>query len=164
MMENKKEILEGIQSQISSFDNKANILLSVVGIIFALTLSFLDVFHSEFFLGKEATFRTFYILFFICYILVTISLIILLILVILPRKHKGKEKYPNYYRDINDLSKQDLKAAIKTYSEEDDMILEQIKINAEICMNKHKCLRLGVIFFIPFIICIVAMILMTMFA
>ena len=164
MMENNKEILEVVQSQISSFDNKASILLSVVGIIFALTLSFLDVFHSEFFLGKDITFRTFYILLFICYILITISLIIFLILVILPRKHNGKEKYPNYYRDINGLSKQDLKAAIKRYSEEDDMILEQIKINAEICMKKHKCLKLGVIFFIPFIICIVAMILMTMFA
>ena len=164
MMEQNEKILEGVQAQISFFDNKASILLSAVGIIFALTLSFIDVFHSEFFLGKDATFRTFYILLFICYILITISLIIFLILVILPRKHNGKEKYPNYYRDINELSKQDLKAAIKRYSEEDDMILEQIKINAEICMKKHKCLKLGVILFIPFIICIVATILMTMFA
>ena len=163
-MENNKEILEGVQSQISSFDNKAIILLSVVGIIFALTLSFLDVFHSEFFLCKHAIFRTFYILLFICYILITISLIIFLILVILPRKHNGKEKYPNYYRDINDLSKQDLKVAIKRYSKEEDLILEQIKINAEICMKKHKCLKLSIFFFIPFIVCIVAMILMTMFA
>lgn len=164
MMDNNKEILEGIQSQISFFDNKASILLSVVGIIFALTLSFLDVFHSEFFLGKDTTFRNFYILLFICYILITLTLIIFLILVILPRKHNRKEKYPNYYLDIKDLSKQDLKDAIKRYSEDDDMILEQIKINAEICMKKHKCLKLGIIFFIPFIICIVAMILMTMFA
>ena len=164
MMDNNKEILEGIQSQISFFDNKASILLSVVGIIFALTLSFLDVFHSEFFLGKDATFRNFYILLFICYILITLTLIIFLILVILPRKHNRNGKYPNYYLDIKDLSKQDLKDAIKRYSEEDDMILEQIKINAEICMKKHKCLKLGIIFFIPFIICIVAMILMTMFA
>ena len=82
----------------------------------------------------------------------------------MPRKHNRKEKYPNYYLDIKDLSKQDLKDAIKRYSEDDDMILEQIKINAEICMKKHKCLKLGIIFFIPFIICIVAMILMTMFA
>ena len=163
-MKNNKEILDGIQSQISSFDNKASILLSVVGIIFALTLSFLDVFHSEFFIGKDITFKAFYILLFICYILITISLIILLILVIFPRKHNGKEKYPNYYLDIKDLSKQDLKDAIKRYSKEEDMILEQIKINAEICMKKHKCLQLGTIFFIPFIICIVVMILMTIFA
>ena len=50
MMDNNKEILKEVQSQISFFDNKASILLSVVGIIFALTLSFLDVFHSEFLL------------------------------------------------------------------------------------------------------------------
>ena len=67
MMDNNKKISEEVQSQISFFDNKASILLSVVGIIFALTLSFLDVFHSEFFLGKDITFRTFYILLFICY-------------------------------------------------------------------------------------------------
>ena len=62
MMDNNKKILEEVQSQISFFDNKASILLSVVGIIFALTLSFLDVFHSEFFMGNNATFKTFYIL------------------------------------------------------------------------------------------------------
>ena len=45
--EQKQEILSGISNQISSFDNKASILISAIGILFALSLSFLDVFCEE---------------------------------------------------------------------------------------------------------------------
>ena len=166
MMENsnEKEILEGVQYQISSFDNKASILLSIVGIIFALTLSFLDVFHADFFIIKEQAFKLFYYVLFIFYIAVTITLIFLLIFVIIPRKHKREKEYPNYYMDIKKLEDNELKKSIIQYNSDNSMIIEQIKINAEICAKKHKFLKLGIIFFVPFISLIVAMIFMTIFA
>ena len=63
--EEKHEILSGISNQISSFDNKASILISAIGIVFALSLSFLDVFCEEKFLLKSQNFKTFYYILFI---------------------------------------------------------------------------------------------------
>lgn len=122
------------------------------------------MFHAEFFVTKENVFKVFYYILFNCYIAVTIVLIIFLIFVIIPRKHKRDKKYPNYYKDINDLTEEELKQSISEYNGDNKMVVEQIKINAEICVQKHKCLKLGIIFFVPFIALIVAMILMTMFA
>ncbi len=44
--EEKQKILDNVYLQISSFDNKANIFITVIGIVFALSLSFLDVFKD----------------------------------------------------------------------------------------------------------------------
>ncbi len=166
-MESKeKEILEGIQSQISSFDNKASILLSVVGIIFALTLSFLDVFHSDTFLLRENAFRIWYSIIFVVYIIVTIVLIASLVWVIIPRS-KSKDmtkRYYNYYKDINEMSNEEFKKAILESNNNDDTLVDQIKMNSKICTHKHFCLKFGAIMFIPFILCMVVMILMVMFA
>ena len=49
----KKEILNGIYSQISSFDNKAGLLISVLGIVFGLSLNFFEVFSKCSFLCSE---------------------------------------------------------------------------------------------------------------
>lgn len=48
-MDNKEKINENIniiKEQIDKFDNKANILITIVGIIFAISLSMLDVFRE----------------------------------------------------------------------------------------------------------------------
>lgn len=166
MEDKEKEILDGVQAQISSFDNKASILLSVVGIIFALTLSFLDVFHSETYIYKEISFKVWYSAIFVIYIIVTVILIASLVLVIIPRnKSKNmKLKCFNYYKDINKMNVDDLKSAIEKSTCNDDVLIEQIKINSKICTMKHYCLKTGAIMFIPFIICMVVMILMVMFA
>ena len=164
-MENReKEILNGVQAQISSFDNKASILLSVVGIIFALTLSFLDVFHADYYIAKSSAYKGWYFTLFIIYIILTIVLIVSLILVIIPRSHKTKKKYSDYYKDIDDMSIDKLKESIYNSSKNDTDVLEQIKINSNICAKKHYCLKLGAIMYIPFIICIVIMILLVMIA
>ena len=163
-MDNEKEILNGVQSQISSFDNKASILLSVVGIIFGLTLSFLDVFHAEFFEQQSSCFRNWYSTLFILYVLVTIVLIIFLILVIFPRKNKNGLKSPDYYLDINSLTKEELNEAIKKNNENNGMILDQIKNNSKICSTKHFWLKSSIILFLPFVLLIFVMILMTIFA
>lgn len=164
MNENEKDILNGVQSQISSFDNKANILLSIVGIIFALTLSFLDVFHADFYLSKSNAFKVWYTLFFILYIIITISILVSLILVIIPRSHKTKKKFFNYYKDINKMSIEEIKNSMNDSGKKEVEILEQIKINSKICTQKHYLLEFGVIMLFPFISCIAVLIMMIMFA
>lgn len=50
IMEDKKEekinILNGIYSQISSFDNKSSILISVIGIVFCYFIKFFIYFSN----------------------------------------------------------------------------------------------------------------------
>ena len=163
-MEDEKKILEGVQSQIASFDSKASILLSVVGIIFALTLSFLDVFHTDYFISNHPTFKFWYSFLFILYIVITIITIVLLISVIIPRNHKNRKRYPNYYKDIIKYTNDELKEDIKKYNMDDSLIIEQIKINAIICNQKHTFLKWGARLLLPFIFCIFGMIVMIMFA
>ena len=164
MNNENKEILNGLQSQIVSFDNKASILLSVVGIIFALALSFLDVFHSGFFIEKCLRFKISYYILFGGFILATVISIFSFAMVILPRKHNRKVKYPNYYKDIVKMTKNDLENALNDYSNKNDLILDQIMINAEISEKKHKWLFVGIISLVPFVLTIVALTVMTILA
>jgi len=164
MNDSSKEILCDVQSQIASFDNKAGLLISVVGIVFALALSFLDVFHMGYFKEQSTCFKTWYYLLFVFFIVIAIFSILSFAMVILPRKHKGKTKYPNYYKDIIKMNLGELKHAIKSYTEKDDLILEQLKINSEICNRKHKWLCSGILSLIPFILSITALTIMTVFA
>lgn len=45
-IQNDKEILNGILAQINSFDSKAGILISVIGIVFGLSLTLLSNFKE----------------------------------------------------------------------------------------------------------------------
>ena len=164
MNDEKKEILNGLQSQIGSFDNKASILLSVVGIIFAIALSFLDVFHSDYFIEKYLCFKIGYYTLFGVFILATVASIFSFAMVILPRKHNREVKYPNYYKDIVKMTQKDLERALEDYSNKNDLILDQIMINAEISEKKHKWLFVGIISLVPFVLTIVALTIMTILA
>lgn len=160
----KQEILSGINYQISSFDNKASILISAIGIVFALSLSFLDVFCEEEFLLKSLIFKTFYYILFILFIFNTIIVIGSYILVIMPRKKIGNKKYANYYNDIAELDIDDHKDyddLLEDYTENDILLTEQIIINSKICKNKHKFLKIGIISLIPFSILLLVLIVLT---
>ena len=164
MNDDNKEILNGIQAQISSFDNKASILLSVVGIVFAIALSFLDVFHSDFFIKQINCFKIGYYIVFGAFILSTAVSIFSFAMVVLPRKHKPGTKYPNYYKDIVKMTKNELETTLKDYAEKSDLVLDQIKINSEICKKKHKWIFAGIILLIPFVLSIITLTFMTIFA
>lgn len=160
----KQEILSGINYQISSFDNKASILISAIGIVFALSLSFLDVFCEEEFLLKSPIFKTFYYILFILFIFNTIIVIGSYILVIIPRKKIGNKKYANYYNDIAELDIDDHKDyddLLENYTKNDKLLTEQIIINSKICKNKHKFLKIGIISLIPFSILLLVLIVLT---
>ena len=53
MSNNAEKSLLSIQEQINKFDNKANSLITIVGIVFALSLGILDTFNQ--FVGIELT-------------------------------------------------------------------------------------------------------------
>ena len=162
---NKKEdILGGVSNQISSFDNKASILISAIGIVFALSLSFLDVFCDEDFLLKSQNFKTVYYILFILFIINTIIVIGSYILVIMPRKKIGNQKYANYYNDIAELDIDDHKDyddLLEEYTKNDILLTEQIIINSKICKTKHTFLKVGIISLIPFSISLLVLIVLT---
>lgn len=162
--EQKQEILSGISNQISSFDNKASILISAIGIVFALSLSFLDVFCDEDFLLKSQNFKTVYYILFILFIINTIIVIGSYILVIMPRKKIGNQKYANYYNDIAELDIDDHKDyddLLEEYTKNDILLTEQIIINSKICKTKHTFLKVGIISLIPFSISLLVLIVLT---
>ena len=161
----QKDILEQIQSQISIFDNKASILLSVVGIMFALSLSFLDVFHAEFFINQSASYHKWYYVLFSMFILSAMVSIASLVSVIVPRKNNTGKKYPNYYYDIAGMTKEEITTMLFNTTNENktsDSMLGQILINSRICKKKHIATQIGAFSLIPFVLFISILTIMTM--
>lgn len=88
-IQNDNEILNGILAQINSFDSKAGILISVIGIVFGLSLTLLSNFKEyKDCLPKLTAFATVYLLF----VISSLIAIVFSVLVILPRESKEKKK------------------------------------------------------------------------
>ena len=147
----KKEILNGIYSQISSFDNKAGLLISVLGIVFGLSLDFFGIFSKCSFLSCGNAFLKI-----LCYIVLGlycgsfIFSIVCFVCVIIPRSHHGKHNNVNYYKDICGMTVDSFNSNIKEYCENDSIIDFQIFANAQICNKKHLFLNLGIYGLIPY--------------
>ena len=74
-----KENIRVIKEQIDKFDSKANILIAIVGIIFAISLNILDIFQDlQFEPVTYILLLIFTVLYFISFILEMIFLIVLL--------------------------------------------------------------------------------------
>lgn len=87
-IQNDKEILNGILAQINSFDSKAGILISVIGIVFGLSLALLSNFKEyKDCLPKLTAFAVVYLLF----VLSSLIAIVFSVLVILPRESKKRK-------------------------------------------------------------------------
>ena len=134
----KKEILSNLLSQINAFDSKASILVTAVGVVFALVSSFL--------LGsnlsgwqREYSIEIVYRVLFLLFLLTSLAVMFCMVMVILPRRRKDDGKlYPNYYLDITKIEKEKLDEAIRKID-----IDGQIKINAMICTKKEIWFRRG---------------------
>lgn len=141
----KKEILNNLLSQINAFDSKASILVTAVGMVFALVSSFLldsnlSVWQSASSIG--IAYKVLFLLFF----LNSLTVMFCMVMVILPRRRKGDGKlYANYYLDITKIEKENLDEAIRKID-----IDGQIKINAMICTKKEIWFRRGILLLIPF--------------
>ena len=147
----KKEILNGIYSQISSFDNKSGLLISVLGIVFGLSLDFFGIFSKCSFVRCDSP-----LLKASCYIALVIYCIAFIfsigcfVFVIIPRSHNGKRNNVNYYKDICSMTLDDFNSNIKKYCESNDIIDYQIFANARICNKKHVFLKLGIYGLVPY--------------
>ena len=147
----KKEILNGIYVQIGSFDNKAGLLISVLGIVFGLSLDFFEVFSKCSFLYTENMFLK--ILCYIAFGLYCLSFLFSIssfVLVIIPRSHKGQKTNVNHYKDICNMSQDEFNHNFKNYCENDNIINYQIFANSQICNKKHLFLKMGIYGLLPF--------------
>ena len=151
-----KELLNGIYNQIASFDNKAAVLISIIGIVFALSFDALDIFKSiTIMLDDLKLWREFNYIMLGVYCLSFILSIIFFILVIVPRSHKSPNIHINYYKDIVQTRKINFKRFFYEYIEDDNVLINQIYINADICYKKHIFLKFGICTLISFIISMV---------
>lgn len=149
----KKEILNNLLSQINAFDSKASILVTAVGVVFALVSSFLldtnlSIWQNE--LAIEVTYKILFLIF----LLIAFTVMFCMVMVILPRRRKDDGKlYPNYYLDITKIEKEKLDEAIRNID-----IDGQIKINAMICTKKEIWFRRGILLLIPFAIILIILV------
>lgn len=149
----KKEILQSIQNQIAGFDNKASIFLAAIGIVFALSTSFFDVFHSDWYISLvDETFKWWYKFIFITYVCISSITILCFIFVLVPRKKTINKIFGNYYCDIAHTNREKIDELLNDYSKDDVQLTDQIKINSDICNKKHLFLISGVFMMLPFMI------------
>lgn len=151
--EKSGEAIANIQDQINKFDNKANSLITIVSIVFALSLGILETFNQ--YVGIELTVKlqlkfNLLIALSILYFIAFAVEMVFLLLVIYPRRKKRGEISYSYYLDANNLSKENIKECIVAESgSELQSDIEQIKVNAKICSTKHKYLVVAIWLMIP---------------
>lgn len=154
----KKEILNNILSQINAFDSKASILVTGVGVVFALVSSFLLGSNLSIW-QNESSIGIVYKILFLLFLLISLTVMLCMVMVILPRRRKDDGKlYPNYYLDITKIEKEKLDDAIKKID-----IDGQIKINAMICTKKEIWFRRGILLLIPFALILIILICFAVF-
>jgi hypothetical protein len=145
-LEDNCNLLAGVSSQIASFDNKAGILISVIGIVFALSLSLVDV--VPLLKGNQTDYIVFCV-FFVLSLVSSITSIVFSLLVVIPRENKQKKINVNYYRDLDGMSFDDFRKDKLAFTDDEEVMFNQIKTNAHICNRKHHFLKLSIFSLIP---------------
>lgn len=173
-MNDKKDLLNNFlndtKNQIAAFDQKAEIMLMVVGIMFALITYFCSIFNSDSFKSGEVLLQVLYIVFFILFCSFALFSLVWFILVIVPRKKPkdyvsktNSKKHINYYMDGASLDNKEFEKLLNDYLADDSVLIQQIINNDRICKRKHICLLVGIIGLIPFAILTFLMILFIIF-
>ncbi len=159
--EENEKILSGVQSQISSFDSKASILISIVSILLALSLSLIDI------LPKIVNNKTHYICFSVLYVLYLINAITTIgmsVFVIVPRATprsvSSSKYYVNYYKNLAKMSYEEYVKNKEHFYEEEKIFFEQIKANSVICESKHKFLRATIYSLIPLAVLLITIVML----
>lgn len=148
---NEKIII--IKEQIDKFDNKANILIAIVSIVFAVSLSMLDIFR-EF---ESITVSYILLLIFTSLYFISFGLeMFFLIMVIYPRRKKNKDKKSlSYYLDVSSMTDDEINACLENIDRSSE--IDQLRINANICTRKHKFLVRAIWTLIPLFTFVLAM-------
>ena len=155
-METKEMVNENIKTikyQIDKFDNKASILIAIIGIIFTISLSMLSILREiEPSTPSYILLIVFTSLYFISFCLEMTGLI----LVIYPRQKRDKENQSlSYYKDVSSMTENEILNCLK--SSDCSSEIDQLKINAKICAKKHKFLVMAIWTLIPLFTSMVAM-------
>ena len=172
--EKKKEIFDEIEMQINKMDNKAGLLISAVGIVFALTIDLFGIFAQDGFSDGNKWYIVLSYCFASIYIISFVVSMLFFILTIFPRKNKkqkelnNEELHINYYYDLSELQRNnctDKKNRDKIFNERldcemssGDNLTNQIFTNSDICRKKHDKINLGIKFLIPFACALVGLI------
>jgi uncharacterized membrane protein len=143
--EHKRFSLELVTNQIISFDNKTSIIVSVLGIIFALSFAVIEIIAS-----KDAFIKPYIFSSFLMFLIAILTSLSLSILALMPRKRKGsnKKKSLTYYGDLIHITDDEYS---KLYEANGYccISIEQINQNSRICMQKHLLLKASIICLIP---------------
>lgn len=170
MSDNLKQdykILDNVQGSIRAFDSKAGILISIIGIAFGLSLSFLDFYSNlnilfsscsitrHIYDMRRITFSIIYSL----YLLFGLGAIISSLFVFYPRKNNKNSPHinVNYYWDLTYMNIADYLNNKNIWLSDEKTVWDQIKRNSEICKTKHKFLIRSIILFILFLIFLIAL-------
>ena len=148
LKEHKKLSLELVLNQIASFDNKASIIVSILGIVFALSFTVIEVISSKSDQIKPYIFSSF--IFFLIFVIAALTFSVL---VLFPRNRKGKleNKSLTYYKDLKDITSDEY---IRLFKDNGDcgISIEQINQNARICSFKHSMLKISIMLMIPMVL------------
>ena len=155
-MDNKVKANENIniiKEQIDKFDNKANILIAIVSIVFAISLSMLDILKNR----EPITISYILLLIFMsCYFISFGLEMFFLIMVIYPRRKKNKDKKSlSYYLDVSSMTDDEINACLENIDCSSE--IDQLRINANICTRKHKFLVRAIWTLIPLFTSVLAM-------
>lgn len=148
LKEQKKLSLELVLNQIASFDNKASIIVSILGIVFALSFTVIEVISSKSDQIKPYIFSSF--IFFLIFVIAALTFSVL---VLFPRNRKGNldNKSLTYYKDLKDITSDEY---IRLFKDNGDcgISIEQINQNARICSFKHSMLKISIMLMIPMVL------------
>lgn len=174
--EKKKEIFDEIEMQINKMDNKAGLLISAIGIVFALTIDLFSVFSQDGFLNANKWYIVLSYFFASVYIISFVVSMLFFVLTIFPRKNKKQKElnkeeiHINYYYDLSELQRKyciDKNNRDQVFNEKLDFAMSsgenltnQIFTNSDICRKKHDKINIGIKFLIPFVCALVGLIIL----
>jgi hypothetical protein len=148
LKEQKTLSLELVLNQIASFDNKASIIVSILGIVFALSFTVIEVVSS-----KSDQIKPYLFTSFLLFLISTIAALTFSVLVLSPKNRKGNlnHKSLTYYKDLKDITHDEY---MKLFKENGDcgISIEQINQNARICSFKHLMLKISIVLMIPIVL------------
>lgn len=172
----KEQIFCEIENQINKMDSKAGMLISALGIVFALTTDLFSIYSIEKFNDFSVSFKAFCFVVTGLYCLSFVFSMFMFIIAILPRTNKKQKKqnnedfHVNYYYDLSNKLRLASKnkninipelfnKAIESEIKDGRTSLEnQIFTNADICRKKHDKIVMGIVGLIPFVISMIGLI------
>ncbi len=140
-----KESLASVQNTISNCDNKASVLLNAVGVVFGFS-----IFSVQELANKSGVIKTLVFIVGALYLLSFLVAIVSLVIIVFPRGRNREERkrqidYCLYPEDLFKHSKEEDLKEFLSKEDDEDVVIEQIKVCSRIAHTKEVLLRLATI-------------------